>query len=448
MKIFKSLQWRLAIGISIALTIMWLFATALSGYFLKEEMDEILDGVMVEYANRLLPIATTDLTLLSKINFHAFNLPSDEEEEEEEEEEDAQLGYIISDKNNHILLNIGQATQRLPEQTGRFFVNLNEFRIYDAFDEKSQLRITIFEPYAHRQEAIFETVGGLLWPLILFIPLSLFGIWFAIQKSMKPVLELQQQVDDKNSSDLANIDIKNLPSEIEPVANAVNKLMTRLRASLELERNFAANSAHELRTPLAAALAQTQRLLDETKNLESNERVQHIETSLLRLTALSEKLLQLAKSEGGGVIGQKATNLVPLLKLVVEDFTRLNENINRIKVQIDDEKIMGKIDPNSFAILARNLIENALKHSPKSSKILIRLTNDHELIVTNECDVIHASDLIKLTQAFKRGDTKASGTGLGLAIVSSIAQGLNSEIRLVSPAPNSKNGFESRIALD
>lgn len=444
MKILKSLQWRLAIGISVALTIMWLSATALSGYFLKEEMDEILDNVMIEYANRILPIATSDLELLNRINYQSFSLQSDDDHEAGE---NVQLGYIISDKNDQILLKFGPDTQQLPEQTGRLFCNINEFRIYDAFDDKSQLRITIFEPIAHRQEAIFETVGGLLWPLILFIPLSLFGIWLAIAKSMKPVLKLQQQVDDKNSADLADINIKNLPSEIEPVANAINKLMGRLRSSLELERNFAANSAHELRTPLAAALAQTQRLLDETKTHDSHQRVQYIETSLLRLSALSEKLLQLAKSEGGGVIGTEDTNLVPLLKLVIEDFTRVNANKNRINVEISGHEIYSNIDPNSFAILARNLIENALKHSLENSEISIKLTAKCVLIITNECEIIHASKLRQLTKAFVRGNTKAGGTGLGLAIVSSIAQGLNNELKLNSPIPNTESGFEIRVSL-
>uniref|UniRef100_A0A2A4YU46 histidine kinase n=1 Tax=OCS116 cluster bacterium TaxID=2030921 RepID=A0A2A4YU46_9PROT len=444
MNIFKSLQWRLAIGISVALTIMWLFATAVSGYFLKEEMDEILDEVLIEYANRLIPLAAVDINLLSDLNQNIFSQPSDDDDEEE----NTQLGYIIADKDNHILMNTSEGAQKLPELTGQFFMNFGEFRIYDAFDDKSQLRVTIFEPNAHRQEAILETVGGLLWPLILFIPLSLFGIWFTILRSMRPVLNLQQQVDNKNSSDLDDIYIKNLPSEIEPVANAINNLLKRLRNSLELERNFAANSAHELRTPLAAALAQTQRLLDETKNQNSHKRAQNIETALLRLIALSEKLLQLARSKSIEIVSTNHVNLVPLLKMVIEDFTRLDENKNRVETHFDAQNISSKVDPNSFAILARNLIENALKHSPENSKILIKFTNDQQLIVTNECEVIGANNLSQLTRAFERGNTEANGTGLGLAIVTSIARGLNSELILTSPLPNSKGGFEAKVTLN
>ncbi|MBL1422170.1 MAG: sensor histidine kinase [Alphaproteobacteria bacterium] len=97
------------------------------------------------------------------------------------------------------------------------------------------------------------------------------------------------------------------------------------------------------------------------------------------------------------------------------------------------------------AILARNLIENALKHNPKNSKIFIKLTNNQELIVTNECEI---DKLSLLTRTFERGNTRANGTGLGLAIVTSITRGLNSELILTSPLPNSKGGFEARVTLN
>ena len=108
----------------------------------------------------------------------------------------------------------------------------------------------------------------------------------------------------------------NLPSEIAPIADAVDRLIARLRQALEAERSFTGNSAHELRTPIAAALAQTQRLLAEMPDNAIRERARTVELALRELSRLSEKLLQLAKAEGGGLLVETPQNLAEVLRFV------------------------------------------------------------------------------------------------------------------------------------
>src|SRR5690606_34708819 len=105
-------------------------------------------------------------------------------------------------------------------------------------------------------------------------------------------------------------------------ADAVNRRLERLRRALESERRFAANSAHELRTPLAATLAQVQRLRHDAPTGPLQARAAQIEASLKELARLAEKLMQLAKAEGGGVLAETPQDLALLLSHVVEDLQR------------------------------------------------------------------------------------------------------------------------------
>lgn len=141
---------------------------------------------------------------------------------------------------------------------------------------------------------------ALLLPLSALIPVSLLGIWLFVRISLRSVIAYRRAVEARGVGDLSPIKVARLPAEIDPLAEAVNHLLERFRKALEAERSFTANSAHELRTPLAATLAQIQRLRHEAPEGPLRVRAAKIEKSLRELARLSEKLMQLAKAEGAG----------------------------------------------------------------------------------------------------------------------------------------------------
>jgi two-component system OmpR family sensor kinase len=235
-----------------------------------------------------------------------------------------------------------------------------------------------------------------------------------------------------------------MPTEIEPIADAVNDLMQRLDRALSAERSFTANSAHELRTPIAAALAQTQRLIAEAQGTPIEQRVRNVETTLQTLVRLSEKLMQLARAEGARVLTDIPQDLRPVLQLVVDDVRRIARS-NELALTLPDQPVLSCIDQDAFAILARNLIENAVKHGTDATAVRITLTSGGTLSVRNRAPIVPSEMLVRLRQPFERGSTTAKGSGLGLAIVHAIAQAAGAQLTLDSPAAGMPDGFEAVV---
>jgi two-component system OmpR family sensor kinase len=239
-----------------------------------------------------------------------------------------------------------------------------------------------------------------------------------------------------------------LPAEIAPIADAVNHLMERLRRALEAERSFAANSAHELRTPVAAALAQIQRLIAEAPEGMLQERAKKVEASLRHLAHLSEKLLQLARAEGGSLLAESPQDLLPVLSHLIEDFRQRTEVAGRLKPDICGQKaLFSQIDPDAFAILMRNLIENALSHGPAHGLVKIDVDQHGVIRVINEGPSVPPEKMRCVKKRFWRDGQTGYGSGLGLAIADMIAAGAGGRLDVVSPATGRKDGFEAILCL-
>lgn len=220
--------------------------------------------------------------------------------------------------------------------------------------------------------------------------------------------------------------------------------MQRLDRALSAERSFTANSAHELRTPIAAALAQTQRLIAEAQGTPIEQRARNVEITLQTLVRLSKKLMQLARAEGVRILSDIPQDLRPVLQLVVDDVRRIARS-NELALTLPDEPVLSRIDQDAFAILARNLIENAVKHGTDATAVRITLTSGGTLSIRNRGPIVLSETLTRLSQPFERGTTAAKGSGLGLAIVNAIAQAAGARLTPGSPAAGMPDGFEAVV---
>lgn len=434
----QSLQGRLGLWLGIALTLVWIVAGTVAAVIARQEIEEVFDSALQETAQRILPLAVVDI------------LGREEEGISQRiaavREHDEFFTYIVRDDTGRVLLQSHTADPAVfPAWAGPGFNQTATHRLYSDSAVQDTIRLTIAEPLDHRAEVAREIQMGLGLPLLVVLPLSLVVIMLAVRVSLAPLRRFRDRLAARGSRDLGPVAAENLPTEIAPLADTMNDLLSRLSSAFEAERSFAANAAHELRTPLAGAIAQAQRLQAETADPEARARAAGIETTLKRLTRLSERLMQLARAEGGRLRKEDVADLRPIARILTDDLGRM-AGAGRLALTLPDAPVMSDLDPDVFAILFRNLVENAFRHGAGPNPIDISLTPDGVLTVANDGPVIPPETLARLTERFERAGAANEGSGLGLAIVAAIARRSGGTLSLSSPRPGRTSGFEARFS--
>jgi two-component system, OmpR family, sensor kinase len=435
----RSLQARLGLSLGILLTALWIAAASVTAVVLRHEMDEVFDSALQETAQRLLPLAVVDIVGREEDGV-TQRLGAIREHEEF-------FTYIVRDANGRMLLQSHTADPAVfPPYDGPGFRQTATHRLYNDDALQGSIRITVAEPLDHRATVAREIQLGLGLPLLVVIPLALLAIILAARAALAPLRRFRESLEARDARDLSPVHSNDLPSEISPLGDTLNSVLGRLKGAFDAERSFAANAAHELRTPLAGAIAQAQRLRSETHDPGVKARAADIEATLKRLTRLSERLMQLARAEGGQLRLDRASDLRTVARIVVEDMERTGAQ-GRVTLTIPDRPVMSDLDPDMFGILCRNLVDNALRHGSETSPVEVTLTREGSLTVANDGPVVPPEALGHLTARFERAGAGTDGSGLGLAIVASIADRIGSPVMLRSPRPGRASGFESVVQL-
>lgn len=439
MRLPRSLMARLGLSLGLLLTVLWIAAATVTATMLRHEMDEVFDSALRETAQRLLPLAVVDIVgrdddgvtqRLGAIREH-----------------DEFFTYIVRDAQGRILLQSHTADAAVfPPYDLPGFSQTATHRLYSDDALRGTIRITVAEPLDHRTAVARELQIGLGLPVLIVIPVTLLLIAVAVGASLGSLRRFRETLQARDARDLSPVPTDDLPSEIAPMAETLNALLARLRSAFDAERSFAANAAHELRTPLAGAIAQAQRLRAETDDPAASARADDIEATLKRLTRLSERLMQLARAEGGQLRLDRTSDLRTVARIVTEDIGR-TAPAGRITLSLPDRPVISDLDPDIFGILCRNLVENALRYGSDTAPVDITLTADGTLSVANDGDMVPPEKLSKLTTRFERAVTGTDGSGLGLAIVAAIADRIGSELVLKSPRTGRNTGFEAIVTL-
>lgn len=274
----------------------------------------------------------------------------------------------------------------------------------------------------HIMHEIREAVASLIVPSVFMVGLTLFICYQAVRRITRPLANLQYELETRTADNLTPIEIHSSTVEIEAVVSALNQLVNRLTNTIENERLFTADVAHELRTPLSGVRLHLE-LLSKTHNID-------VTPLLGRLDQMMEsvsQLLQLAR------VGQSFSSgnyqQVGLLEdVVLPSYDELSTMLEQRQQTLllpdirNDVTVQG--DATLLRMLLRNLVENAHRYSPEGTTIAIALNRDNEaeMVVEDEGPGIDESKCGELSKAFVRMDSRYGGIGLGLSIVSRITQ--------------------------
>lgn len=289
---------------------------------------------------------------------------------------------------------------------------------------------------AERESTLRNATEGMLLTLALLLPLTAWGLNWVLGSTFARLQSMQQSLARRSPDALQPLHVPGMPREFIPMVSEINRLLARLEQSRHAERNFVANSAHELRTPVAAAQAQLQRLQDELRQgqdaTDLNTRTQAIARQLDRLHHLCVKLMQLARAESGVVRDRTPFQVATIAQLVLEEFNRQGHR-DRLHLLIAPSEfpIEARGDVDALAIVLRNLVENALLHT--TGTVEVHVHADASVSVADQGPGIEPARLAQLFKPFERGDTQAQGHGLGLAIVQAMSRQMGWALSFQSP---------------
>lgn len=293
---------------------------------------------------------------------------------------------------------------------------------------------------AHETPAIQRVMG---WLKIL-LPLGLILVVFAcifitrklIQTSLKPISELEQEI---NKTDALTLDSQaltvapNLPTELVPLAGHFNHLLERIAKARTRERNFSAHAAHEMRTPLAGIHAILEQALKQKRTPESYvERIGESLEITRRMRDLMNRLMHFAQLQSGSVpIHHKDFNLAPIIEQEIE---ALQNKISQrgLRVKIGSIDLLIHSDEDLVRIVLKNLLDNAVSYANQDTEVHVAVETHEgktELSISNQTNEIQADDLDEFFNAFYRKDAARSADsahyGLGLALCREITHSLS-----------------------
>ena len=326
-----------------------------------------------------------------------------------------------------------------------------QWRTYVHVDREQRRVIMVAQEQLLTDHLIQEIVTRLISPIALGFVL-LLGLFYAlIRRSLRPLEALNQAVAARSPIDLRPIELPHAPKEIAPVVHSINTLMHSLEESLNKERHFTGNAAHELRTPLSVIDTLTQTAI-KTQDLSLLPKIKSATDHARRQI---EQLLTLARLDANAGLSQVQTvNLYTCAQTVIADLF----NIRRKNVEIQlhgDANTTVQSTQELMYILLKNIIENAITHTPErtpdgalgSIHVHIEQTPTPQIRVTDSGSGIAPEQLQRITERFYRAEQKHDGFGIGLSIVQRICQ-LHQAQLTITNRTDGHSGLEVRIIFD
>ena len=266
-------------------------------------------------------------------------------------------------------------------------------------------------------------------PIVVMVPLLFLLVWWVVSASLAPAERVRSQLALRRADELTEVNEEGLPAEIFPLVRELNLLLDRVRNAFDAQKNFIADAAHELRSPLSALKLQVEGLRRASDASAHEVAIFRLASGIDRATRLVEQLLVLARQQAGPA-DQALQENVPLADMVQSIVGDLWESAHARRIDIglleaQDGVVMAQRD--ALNILVRNLLDNAIKYTPEGGTVNVSVVQGETsvtLTVEDSGPGVPAQDRGRLFDRFYRvagPQQGVSGSGLGLAIVKTIA---------------------------
>ncbi len=283
----------------------------------------------------------------------------------------------------------------------RKYIAHQSWRIYRADGVRSIVQIA--QPESARRGMITETSVKLLLPLLLQVPLLMLAAWLSVRRGLKPLDLLSHAIAQRQPETLTAIDSGNQPAELQPLVVTLNELLARLNVALQQQRNFVADAAHELRTPIAALQLQLDLLERAAQSADRDNAVAQLRSGLRRIAHLTQQLLSIALAESRAEKSLYHTiDLATVLETVIERHLPLararHQNLG--VTQLESASI--HCARNDIETVLDNLVSNAIRYTPRNGRIDLALSRDQSHAIIEVIDSGRGIPADERTRVFDR----------------------------------------------
>ncbi|QQK64428.1 hypothetical protein F8A90_10065 [Cobetia sp. cqz5-12] len=317
---------------------------------------------------------------------------------------------------------------------GRQHDNHHDWFTFTLYFPESGIWVTA----AQREDVRDELTGQIALHNVLALVVGLLVIALligvAVSRGFRPVLRISHQITARQPGYLEPLDASEAPDEIRGMVDALNGLLARLADTLEKERRFTANAAHELRTPLAGIKVHAQNMEADAREEASRRSARMIVDGVNRMTRVVEQLLTLSRLESGAEAPRRPVDLAQLTNELARDLGPMARQ-RGLKLHIEVTPGAQLVShENGLYVLLRNLLDNALRYTPEGGQVRLDIRRDDDGWRMEVADTGPGIPLRERERVFERfvrlAGQKTQGSGLGLSIVRELAERLGAELAL------------------
>ncbi|EKS6888689.1 two-component system sensor histidine kinase QseC [Enterobacter bugandensis] len=440
-----SLKLRLTLlFLALSLT-AWFAASLVAWQQTTHKLDKLFDTQQMLFAKRLLTMDLDEIRAPERMR----EVPK---KAKHGHLDDDALAFAIYASDGTMLLNDGENGRDIPYHyrrdgfdDGRLQDDNDEWRFLWLTSPDGKYRVVVGQEWEYRQDMALDVVSSQLTPWLVALPVMLLLLIVLLSRELKPLKKLAQTLRSRSPDATDALSTQGVPAEVRPLLDSLNHLFTRTQEMMTRERRFTSDAAHELRSPLAALKVQTDVAQLSQDDPQAQEKaLAQLHAGIDRASRLVDQLLTLSRLDSlDSLDGVEQIAMADLLQSAVMDIYPSAQQAGiDIRLHINAPEVTRTGQQLLLSLLARNLLDNATRYSPRGSVVDVTL-NTRSVTVRDNGPGISPDALARLGERFYRPPGQdATGSGLGLSIVKRIAALHGMRVSLGN-AP--EGGFEVKV---
>lgn len=440
-----SLRLRLTLLFAVLTAAAWGVASVIAWQQTSKKLDKLFDTQQLLFARRL-----------SVMNFEELRAPPASLGEKKKVRhghiDDDALAFAIFTRDGKMVLNDGENgediqwhSQREGFSDGYLRGDDDEWRFLWLTTADGRHRIAVGQEWDYRREMAMDIVTSQLTPWMIALPLMFVLLIVLLSRELAPLKHLARTLRLRAPDSAESLSVEKIPTEVRPLVESLNQLFQRTHDVMLRERRFTSDAAHELRSPLAALKVQTevaQLSLDDPQGRE--KALAQLHQGIDRATRLVDQLLTLSRLDSLAQLDDVQPVAIDdlLRSAVMEMYHPAQQAGIELRLHLNVSGISRTGQPLLLSLLVRNLLDNAVRYSPRGSQVDITL-NAREFRVRDNGPGISPQALARIGERFYRPPGQdATGSGLGLSIVRRIASLHGMRVKFANARDG---GFEARV---